>query len=356
LKPITFEQSLRINNWDSPSDTITATGPEIHPNKERRMSVRECAIIQTFPIDFKFIGSLGDMYKQIGNAVPVLLAEKIAEVIKLELNTYEQSKSKFKDIELLEQKYLDKYFYFLKFAEDELLLGFKSKFKIQNDWYPRWNPNEEGKGISDFATGAERIVYSLLNGKGIGQPNSAPIGADLFFEVEDAFIHIDLKTVQTRNIGDYTSDIFVGNNQNSYNGKLDVKGIEKKYDEACLPTYYTLPDQSKKICLTYFITILYEETNLEILTISIISMPNGELFPYYGKRVLKAGKVLYPDGNPKRYTHAKSVRFKWKEVSDFELLEPIKKRIKIAYFNNEMSNELKEKLKYFDELNKNQNL
>ncbi len=82
LKDIKFEQSLRINNWDSPSDTITATGPEIHPNKKRRMSVRECARIQTFPDDFVFYGSLGGMYKQIGNAVPVLLAEKIAKTIK----------------------------------------------------------------------------------------------------------------------------------------------------------------------------------------------------------------------------------------------------------------------------------
>ena len=85
LKPIAFEQSLRINNWDTPSDTITATGPEIHPNMERRMSVRECAVIQTFPDDFIFYGSLGSMYKQIGNAVPVLLAEKIARVIKNQL-------------------------------------------------------------------------------------------------------------------------------------------------------------------------------------------------------------------------------------------------------------------------------
>jgi DNA (cytosine-5)-methyltransferase 1 len=85
LKPITFEQSLRINNWDSPSDTITATGPEIHPNKERRMSVRECAIIQTFPDDFIFEGALGSMYKQIGNAVPVLLGKKVALEIKKKL-------------------------------------------------------------------------------------------------------------------------------------------------------------------------------------------------------------------------------------------------------------------------------
>ena len=93
-KEIKFEQSLRINNWDSPSDTITATGPEIHPNKDRRMSVRECAIIQTFPDDFIFKGSLSSMYKQIGNAVPVLLAQKISEGIKLELDKYESKKSK----------------------------------------------------------------------------------------------------------------------------------------------------------------------------------------------------------------------------------------------------------------------
>ena len=93
LKEIKFEQSLRINNWELPSDTITATGPEIHPNRERRMSVRECAIIQTFPDDFIFSGSLGNMYKQIGNAVPVLLGKKIAEVIKIELEKYEQKKT-----------------------------------------------------------------------------------------------------------------------------------------------------------------------------------------------------------------------------------------------------------------------
>jgi len=86
LKPITFEQSLRINNWDKPSDTITATGPEIHPNRKRRLSVRECAVIQTFPDQFIFYGSLGNMYKQIGNAVPVLLGEQIAKVIKKQLS------------------------------------------------------------------------------------------------------------------------------------------------------------------------------------------------------------------------------------------------------------------------------
>jgi DNA (cytosine-5)-methyltransferase 1 len=52
------------------------------------MSVRECAIIQTFPDDFVFCGSLGNMYLQIGNAVPVLLANKVASLIRKELDNY----------------------------------------------------------------------------------------------------------------------------------------------------------------------------------------------------------------------------------------------------------------------------
>lgn len=80
-KEIQFEQSLRITNWDRPSDTITATSPEIHVNKMRRLSARECAILQTFPLNYEFTGSLNKMYTQIGNAVPVKLASLIANGI-----------------------------------------------------------------------------------------------------------------------------------------------------------------------------------------------------------------------------------------------------------------------------------
>lgn len=89
-KEIKFEQSLRITNWDRPSDTITATSPEIHINRMRRLSVRECAILQTFPEDFIFSGnSLGVLYRRIGNAVPVLLAQKIAEKVKEHLMRFD---------------------------------------------------------------------------------------------------------------------------------------------------------------------------------------------------------------------------------------------------------------------------
>ena len=93
-KEIKFEQSLRITNWDRPSDTITATSPEIHVNKERRLSARECAMLQTFPMNYIFSGSLNLIYRQIGNAVPVKLAEQISKGICDALTKYEKEESK----------------------------------------------------------------------------------------------------------------------------------------------------------------------------------------------------------------------------------------------------------------------
>lgn len=88
-RKIIFEQSLRITNWDRPSDTITATSPEIHVNKMRRLSVRECAILQTFPDDFIFYGSMSSMHRQVGNAVPVELARLLGRCVFEMLNEFE---------------------------------------------------------------------------------------------------------------------------------------------------------------------------------------------------------------------------------------------------------------------------
>jgi len=95
----------RVRSWDEPSYTIQAGGRHapIHPdapkmikvekdkmkfdpkkkNKYRRLSVRECARIQTFPDDFIFFyEKISDGYKMVGNAVPVKLSEELAKEIK----------------------------------------------------------------------------------------------------------------------------------------------------------------------------------------------------------------------------------------------------------------------------------
>jgi DNA (cytosine-5)-methyltransferase 1 len=79
----------RATDWNRHAPTIMGRGsgtggPLIppHPNKKRRLSVRETARIQTFPDNFTFHGSNSAAYRQIGNAVPVLFAYKIGEIFK----------------------------------------------------------------------------------------------------------------------------------------------------------------------------------------------------------------------------------------------------------------------------------
>lgn len=79
----------RETNPDKPSPTILARGNGKggvcaiqHPKNHRRMSVRESALVQTFPIEFEFVGSMGSMYRQVGNAVPVLFGEHLGKKLK----------------------------------------------------------------------------------------------------------------------------------------------------------------------------------------------------------------------------------------------------------------------------------
>jgi DNA (cytosine-5)-methyltransferase 1 len=90
----------RRRSWEEVSFTIQASGRHapLHPSsppmkrigmdrwtftrrldKYRRLSVRECALIQTFEETDMFVGSLESQYVQVGNAVPPLLALRIAE-------------------------------------------------------------------------------------------------------------------------------------------------------------------------------------------------------------------------------------------------------------------------------------
>ena len=62
--------------FDTPS-----SGKFTHPFLNRAITVREAARIQSFPDSFKFTGNKGSQMKQVGNAVPPLLAEAIASVI-----------------------------------------------------------------------------------------------------------------------------------------------------------------------------------------------------------------------------------------------------------------------------------
>jgi DNA (cytosine-5)-methyltransferase 1 len=70
---------LRRLSFDEPSLTILTTPAQkrterCHPSETRPLSVRECARIQSFPDEWQFSGGMSSQYRQIGNAVPPLLA------------------------------------------------------------------------------------------------------------------------------------------------------------------------------------------------------------------------------------------------------------------------------------------
>lgn len=73
--------------WNEVAPTITARfdsftrGKFGHPDQPRSISLREGALLQTFPMDFIFTGNKVDVARQIGNAVPPLFAEQIGRSI-----------------------------------------------------------------------------------------------------------------------------------------------------------------------------------------------------------------------------------------------------------------------------------
>jgi DNA (cytosine-5)-methyltransferase 1 len=73
--------------WDRPASGLTtrcisySNGRFGHPEQHRGISLREAANLQTFPIDYKFSGTLTSKARQVGNAVPPLMAERFGAQI-----------------------------------------------------------------------------------------------------------------------------------------------------------------------------------------------------------------------------------------------------------------------------------
>ncbi len=88
LKTNTYTDASRTQNtiylrlmYDAPCGTVVNVRKSmwIHPTKDRAVSVREAARLQTFPDSFIFCGSKDQQYQQVGNAVPPIMAKSVAK-------------------------------------------------------------------------------------------------------------------------------------------------------------------------------------------------------------------------------------------------------------------------------------
>jgi DNA (cytosine-5)-methyltransferase 1 len=74
-------------SWNMPARTITCyfnnitCGAFTHPHDHRGISIREGARLQSFPDSFRFLGSSARQFRQVGNAVPCLLASEVGRVL-----------------------------------------------------------------------------------------------------------------------------------------------------------------------------------------------------------------------------------------------------------------------------------
>lgn len=95
MKTNTYTDVTRTQNtiylrlkYDESSGTVVNVRKSmwVHPTKDRAVSIREAARLQTFPDSFVFCGTKDKQYQQVGNAVPPIMAKAIAKKLASQLN------------------------------------------------------------------------------------------------------------------------------------------------------------------------------------------------------------------------------------------------------------------------------
>lgn len=249
----------------------------------------------------------------------------------MKLKDIKQLKDIQKQIEQIEFKEMIRITRHLQDSFRELLEGLNSRISFRDDWFRLFiNSANISPKKSDLDKGAERIIhhiYAFL----YRYPLSVPIGSDLMYETYDAVVHIDVKTINLKNLSDY-KNINLEKTQTSYSCN---------WFNAALPPIYTKTDSHgniiRKFCLTYAIYILHEIGSESINSILIINIPNGLLKDLYSSNIILSGKSGRNNPHNARFSYRKFIYYK--TIPDeyrvvFLYKEPSKTQKELLGFDN----------------------
>lgn len=201
------------------------------------------------------------------------------------------------DLEELEKRYLDYIVTALRGDLKRIVDGLNYRFQISDDLRNQFIQikRKEEKQIFGLDISIERMFKFFFN-KIFECYNPFPIELDLTYRLEEAIVHIEIKTTLITN-PDYKGKIQLGRNQISY--------ATSKF-RPNLPTFY----KSIRVpSLTYVIQIVHEHMQAKINALNVICVPNGRLFNHYGDSILNAGKGGWKKAKDIRYCYAKQPLF-----------------------------------------------
>ena len=232
-----------------------------------------------------------------------------------------------KEIESLEKRYLEEIYFFVNKNIAWFLERLKSKNEIKKDWLQifKTTSREDYDKASELDKGAERVVHNLFGQYRLFAVNSSPIGSDLMFETPDAFVHLEVKTATDSNPADFKGKIQIAQNQTTYAINQTKRGNKYPFIPS-LPKIYS----NNKICLTYVIQIIHNNSEDLPKIIVLFSIPNGLLKSSYGNCV-NSGKHVQ---ELNRLNSRGDIRFLYKDAKKFENLEDKPSRIKVIYPEN----------------------
>tara|TARA_Y100001970_G_C14217189_1_gene850370 strand:- start:1469 stop:2494 length:1026 start_codon:yes stop_codon:yes gene_type:complete len=253
-------------------------------------------------------------------------------------------------LEEIEEYYLSTICRYLGSDYKGLINKLENHNKTWDQWYPRFNKAKSKKSF--FDTGAERVIYMLLNrGDILGEPNANPIGSDnSYLKYDESFneyiaMNIDVKSIKANTaLGDVLTNMPIGENQNSYESNIEYivqnKIVEERHYEPGLDKIYQITDQHGVIrnylTLSYSIVILYcdEPINAEpkrqkVIGVFVNCIPNLLLKKHYGNKVFdpgKSGNLVIKEGQKIFYSTTEYFISKGDEKIDH-----IIKKYKITY-------------------------